>query len=293
MYGIRGERELNEIDLIHLAGYENSQPVRIGNAAYFQRQNDIFGYLLNVIHQYFEFFPGTLDETEEMWEIVRNITLTVSTHWELPDGGIWEIRSEKKHFVFSKIMCWVAMDRASKIAGLLHQSYYVETWKSIAADIKKDVYLNGWNESLQTFTQTYDNTDLDASLLLMAEYGFISAGDPKYQNTVRAVKKALFSNGFMKRYVVSDDFGQPSSSFTICTFWLIQALFRTGMKEEARTIFENLLSCSNHVGLFSEDLDYSTKRLLGNFPQAYSHLALINTAILFSEEKPVSKYIKP
>lgn len=293
MYSIRGERELKEFDLPHLAGYENSRPVRIGNAAYFQRQNDVLGYLLDVISQYYEFFAGTLDEIEEMWEIVRNIALTVSTHWELPDEGIWEIRYDKKNFVFSKIMSWVAMDRAMKIAKLLHQHYYFETWQSIASDIKKEVLKKGWNEDLQTFTQTYDNSDLDASLLLMSEYGFISAQDEQYKKTVMAVKNALFFNGFMKRYKISDDFGKPLSSFTICTFWLIRALFKTGMKEEAKAIFENLLSYGNHVGLFSEDIDIATKRLLGNFPQAYSHLALINTATLFSEEKFVSKYIKP
>ena len=152
---------------------------------------------------------------------------------------------------------------------------------------------NGWNTDLQTFTQTYSNSDLDASLLLMAEYGFIPASDIRYQKTVMAVKNALLYNGLVYRYINADDFGKPASSFTICTFWLIQALFRIGMKEEAKSIFENLLSYGNHLGLFSEDIDFTTKRLLGNFPQAYSHLALINTASLFSPEKFVPKYIRP
>jgi len=293
MYGIRGERELRETDLPNLSGYENSKPVRVGNSAYTQRQNDVFGYLLNVIYQYYEFLPRTLAEIEDMWEIVRNISRTVSTHWEKPDKGIWEIRYDEKHYVFSKVMSWVAMDRASKIACLLNKKYYAESWKGIANDIKEDVLKNGWKEDLQSFTQTYDNSNVDASLLLMAEYGFIDAHDIKYQKTVIAVKKALLNNGLMYRYINSDDFGKPSTSFTICTFWLIQALFRIGMKDEAKTIFENLLKCRNHVGLFSEGIDFSTKRLLGNFPQAYSHLALINTAILFSEEKYISKFIKP
>ncbi len=293
MYGIRGERDLTEIDLPHLAGYENSKPVRIGNAAFNQKQNDIFGYLLNVIYQYYEVFPGTLDEIEDMWEIVRNISLTVSTHWEKPDKSIWEFRNEEKHFVFSKVMSWVAMDRASKIAHLLNKTYYKETWRGIANDIKEDVLKNGWKNELQTFTQTYSNSELDASLLLMAEYGFISADDWKYQKTVNAIKSELFHNGLVYRYKNSDDFGTPSSSFTICTFWLIQALFRIGMKEDAKKIFENLLAYGNHLGLFSEDIDFTTKMLLGNFPQAYSHLALINTAILFSEEKFLPKFIKP
>ena len=130
-----------------------------------QRQNDVFGYLVNIIHQYYEFFPGTLDEIEDMWEIVRNISRTVSTHWEKPDKGIWEIRIDEKHYVFSKVMSWVAMDRAAKIASLLNKPYYAEAWRSIADDIKEDVFMNGWNEELQTFTQTYGNPDLDASLL--------------------------------------------------------------------------------------------------------------------------------
>jgi len=293
MYGIRGERELTEIDLPHLAGYENSKPVRIGNAAYHQSQNDVFGYVLNVIYQYYQYFPGTLDEIEDMWEIVRNIIRTVSTRWEKPDKGIWEIRKEEKHFVFSKIMCWVALDRASKIASLLKKTHYADTWLGVANDIKEDVLKQGWKEDLQTFTQTYDNSNLDASLLLIAEYGFLADDDEKYQKTVMAVKNALFHYGLMYRYNNPDDFGKPVSSFTICTFWLIQALFKIGMRNDAKSIFDNLLTYGNHVGLFSEDIDFSTKRLLGNFPQAYSHLALINTATLFSKERYISQFIKP
>lgn len=151
--------DLIETELHHLAGYENSKPVRIGNAAFSQRQNDVFGYLLSVISQYYEFFPGTLDEIEDMWEIVRNISRTVFTHWEKPDRGIWEIRKDEKHFVFSKVMSWVAMDRATKIATMLNKKYYAETWRGIADDIKDDVIKNGWNDELQTFTQTYGSTD--------------------------------------------------------------------------------------------------------------------------------------
>lgn len=293
MYGIRGERDLTEIDLPHLAGYENSKPVRIGNAAFYQKQNDVFGYLLNVIYQYYAFFPGTLDEIEDIWEIVRNISLSVSVQWEKPDKSIWEFRNEEKHFVFSKVMSWVSMDRAAKIAQLLNQTRYAELWRSIADDIKNDVLKNGWNDELQTFTQTYSNSELDASLLLMAEYGFIASSDIKYQKTVLAIKNSLFYNGLVYRYINPDDFGRPVSSFTICTFWLIQALFRIGLRDEAKSIFENLLACGNHLGLYSEDIDFSTKRLLGNFPQAYSHLALINTASMFSDPIFVPKYIKP
>lgn len=293
VYGIRGERELAESELPHLSGYENSRPVRIGNAAFSQKQNDVFGYLLNVIYPYYEFFPGTLNEIEDVWEIVRNIARTVASNWNRPDQGIWEIRNEEKHFVLSKVMSWVALDRASKIAGLLNRQDYEARWRCIADDIRDDVFKHGWNENLQSFTQTYGDPQVDASLLLLAEYGFIESGDIKFQKTVKAIKEALFHKGLMYRYLNNDDFGKPTSSFTICTFWLIQALYRIGETEEAKMIFENLLSCGNHVGLFSEDIDFDSKRLLGNFPQAYSHLALINTAMLFSEERRVSKFIKP
>ena len=293
MYGIRGERILHEEELSHLAGYENSKPVRIGNAAYFQKQNDVYGYLMNVIYQYYKFFPGTLDEIEVIWEVVRNIIRAIMAEWENPDKGIWEIRNSDKHFVFSKVMCWVTLDRGIKIAHLLNMKEYAKTWKKEADRIKKDVLENGWNEQMQSFTQTYHETDLDASLLLMEEYGFISGSDKRYRKTVQAIKKELFYKGLMYRYLNADDFGRLSSSFTICTFWLIRGLFVTGETEEAKEIFDRIMGYSNHLGLFSEDLDFETKRQLGNFPQAYSHLALINTATLFSEERHLSRFIRP
>ncbi len=293
MYGIRGERILHEEELTHLSGYENSRPVRIGNAAYYQKQNDVYGYLMNVIYQYYKFFPGTLDEIEDIWEVVRNIIRAVISDWEKPDNGIWEIRNSDKHFVFSKVMCWVTLDRGIKIAQLLNLKEYVKKWKKEADRIKKDILENGWNEQMQSFTQTYHETDLDASLLLMEEYGFISGNDVRYKKTVQAIKKELFYKGLMFRYLNADDFGRLSSSFTICTFWLIRGLYVTGEKEEALEIFDKILGYSNHLGLFSEDLDFETKRQLGNFPQAYSHLALINTATLFTDERHWSKFIRP
>ncbi|MBC8005714.1 MAG: glycoside hydrolase family 15 protein [Verrucomicrobia bacterium] len=293
MYGIKGEKALLEEELNHLSGFENSRPVRIGNAAYDQKQNDAFGYLMNVIYQYYKYFPGTLDEIEDMWEIVRNIIRTVIAEWEKPDKGIWEIRNFDSHFVFSKVMCWVTLDRGMKIAQLLNMPDYVKRWKKEAYRIKLDIFKNGWNEELQSFTQTYHNVDLDASLLLMEEYGFISASDERYKKTVQAIKNQLFYKGLMYRYINADDFGRLSSSFTICTFWLIRGLFVTGQKDEAFEIFNKIVGYSNPLGLFSEDLDFESKRQLGNFPQAYSHLALINTASLFSEERPISKFIRP
>jgi len=293
MYGIRGERLLKEEELTHLSGYKNSRPVRIGNDAYHQKQNDSFGYLMDVIYQYYHYFPGTLDDIEDMFEVVKNIVRTVSDDWEKPDKSIWEIRGEEKHFVFSKIMCWVAMDRASSIAEMLNKQYFVEKWREVADTIKNDVLTKGWNEEIQSFTQTYENSDLDSSLLLMEDYGFITPEDVRYRKTVEAVYLSLSYKGLMFRYNNSDDFGVPTSAFTICTFWMVRALFVIGRTEEARVLFDELISYSNSLGLFSEDLDFETKSQLGNFPQAYSHLALINTARLFSNEVEISRFIKP
>ncbi|MDD4697263.1 MAG: glycoside hydrolase family 15 protein [Fermentimonas sp.] len=293
MYGIRGERDLSEEILPHLSGYANSHPVRIGNAAYYQEQNDSIGYLLDVIYKYYLYFPGTLDEIEEIWEIIKNLVRAVLASWKNPDRSIWEYRTKKHHFVFSKVMSWVAVDRASLIAELLQRDYYAIEWRKEADIIKKEVHEKGWNEELQTFTQAYDNRDADSSLLLMYFYDFIDAGDERFVKTVKYIKENLFHEGLMYRYKAEDDFGVPTSSFTICTFWLIDALYMIGEKEEARELFENMISYSNHLGLYSEDLDFETKRQLGNFPQAYSHLAFINTAALFSEEKKLSKFIRP
>ena len=293
MYGIRGERVLTEYDLPHLAGYKNSKPVRVGNDAYHQMQNDSFGYLMDVIYQYYLYFPGTLDEIEDMFEVVKNIVRTVMEDWRKPDKGIWEIRGDEKHFVLSKVMCWVALDRAEKIAVMLQKGGYADKWRCEAELIKTDVFMQGWKEEIQSFSQTYCNTELDSSLLLMEVYGFIDATDPRYKQTVDAIYRKLMYKGLMFRYNNVDDFGIPSSAFTICTFWMVRALLVTGRQAEALNLFETLLSYSNHLGLFSEDLDFDTKSQLGNFPQAYSHLALINTAMLFGEEKRLSKFIRP
>lgn len=293
MYGIDGDRNLKEEVLSHLDGYADSKPVRVGNAAYSQRQNDSLGYLMDVIYNYYLHFPGTLDEMEEMWEIVKNVVKAVSAEWRKKDQSIWEFRNIEEHFVFSKVMCWVALDRAVTIASFLGKTDYEQKWHAEADRIKEDVMTRGWNEKIQSFTQTYDSDDVDSSLLLMEQYGFIEANDERYVKTVKRVKQELFYKGLMYRYKNSDDFGRPSSAFTICTFWLVRALYVIGEKKEAITIFDQLISYANHLKLFSEDLDFETKRQLGNFPQAYSHLALINTVFLLADEKSFSKFIRP
>lgn len=293
MYGIRGERILTEIELTHLSGHKNSKPVRVGNDAYSQKQNDSFGYLMDVIYQYYRYFPGTLDEIEDMFEVVKNITKTVMDNWQKPDKSIWEIRGEEKHFVFSKIMCWVAMDRAVSIAKLLYKDVFAIKWSEVADTIKFEVLTNGWKEEIQSFSQTYENNDLDSSLLLLETYGFISPMDERYRKTVEAIYSSLNYKGLMFRYLNVDDFGVPTTAFTICSFWMVRALFVIGRKEEAQKLFDEIISYSNNLGLLSEDLDFETKSQLGNFPQAYSHLALINTASLFADEVEVSRFIRP
>lgn len=283
MYGINREKKLTEESLEHLSGYENSAPVRIGNAAYMQKQNDIYGILMDVIYQQFENFETSLENSEALWTITRSIVRIVENNWQKPDKGIWEIRTEEKHFTFSKVLCWVAIDRAIKIANTIRMDKKVELWSKLADEIKDDILKNAWNEKRQAFTQFYGSDDMDAANLLMESYGFIDAKDEKFKKTVMATHEDLCVDGLMYRYKNKDDFGLPSSSFTICTFWQINALNAIGKRKLAKEMFEQLLSYSNHLGLFSEDIDFKTKRLLGNFPQAYSHLALIETAINLSK----------
>lgn len=291
MYGIDGQKTLTEYELTHLAGYEGSAPVRIGNAAYIQKQNDIYGILLDVIYQHFKIHDTSLVHSEELWTIVRNVVKIVERNWQLPDKGIWEIRNDDKHFTFSKVLCWTAIDRALRIAALLNQKKYIKEWLDLRKQIREDIMQNAWSENKQAFTQAYGTEDLDSSVLLMESYGFIEGTSPMYISTVEAIQKELEYNGLLFRYKNADDFGTPKSAFTICTFWLINALIKIGRKEEAQKKFDELLSYSNHLGLFSEDIDFESKRLLGNFPQAYSHLALIETAINLSQGEKTEEEI--
>lgn len=282
MYGINKEKKLTEQTLDHLSGYMGSKPVRIGNAAYSQRQNDIYGILMDVIHQQLITFNNDTENGEELWNITKGIVWVVEKHWQEPDKGIWEFRTEERHFTFSKVLCWTAIDRAIKVANILGKKSNALKWEPLAEEIKNDILQNAWNENVQAFTQSYGSPDLDTSVLLMENYGFIDAMDPRYVATVHAIERDLSNDGLLYRYKNKDDFGLPSSSFTICTFWFINSLYKIGEAKKAKKLFRQLLTYSNHLGLFSEDIDFETKRLLGNFPQAYSHLALIETAINLS-----------
>ena len=292
MYGINKEKKLTEMTLDHLEGYKGSSPVRIGNAAYKQKQNDIYGILMDVIYEQLVKFDNDIENGEELWSITKGIVWIVEKHWKEADKGIWEFRGEDRHFTFSKVLCWVAIDRALKVAKIFGKKRKIEKWSTLEKEIKADIHDNAWNPDVGAFVQSYGSYHLDASVLLMEPYGFIAAKDPKYVSTVKAIEKELSNDGLLYRYKNEDDFGLPSSSFTICTFWFINALFKIGEEEKALAQFEQLLSYSNHLGLFSEDIDFKTKRLLGNFPQAYSHLALIECAINFSRKKGEQKMLE-
>ena len=282
MYGINGEKILTERKLDHLSGFMDSKPVRVGNAAYFQKQNDIYGILMDAIHFQILKFQDDNYKHEQLWSIVKSIVWSVNKNWKNADKGIWEFRNKDMHFTFSKLLCWVAVDRAIKISELIQRGEKAKKWESLRDEIHDDIIKNAWSENKQAFTQSYGSHDLDSSVLLMESYGFIEASDSKFIKTVKSIEKELMFEGLLFRYKNKDDFGEPKSSFTVCTFWFIDSLYKIGEKKKAKKMFDELLSYSNHLGLFSEDIDFKSKELLGNFPQAYSHLALIETAFNFN-----------
>ena len=226
MYGINGEEVLTEKILDHFSGYENSKPVRIGNAAYSQKQNDIYGILMDAIHAEMKEFPSDFERSEEIWSIVKGIVWVVKNNWQKADKGIWEFRSEDQHFTFSKVLCWVAIDRAIKIANILEKRETALKWVPIKEAIKEDIENYAWNDEVQAYTQSYGSKYLDASVLLIEQYGFISAVEERFKKTVKAIEKELAHNGLLYRYKNQDDFGLPSSSFTVCTFWFINSLIK-------------------------------------------------------------------
>lgn len=283
LYRINPRRPLEERQLPWLSGYENSKPVRVGNAAIKQKQNDIYGVLMDAIYQSLQLFSSSIDNKEDLWTVVRTLARHVYYNWRKLDSGIWEYRTERKHFTFSKILCWVAMDRAARIALFFKKQSDAMSYMQLCDRIKRDILKKGRHPESGALTQFYGGRSMDAANLLAGHYGFLSADDPVYVSTVQETYKQLCVDGLMYRYRNPDDFGIPKSSFTVCTFWMIKSLYRIGQKETAVKLFENLLACSNHLGLFSEDMDFKTKRLLGNFPQGYSHLALIDTALTLSD----------
>ncbi len=285
MYGINGEENLEERTLDHLSGYEGSLPVRIGNAAYKQQQNDVYGQLIETIYTSFVVdFRHDLLLNEEIWTMVRSLAKMVEAIWREPDCGIWERRGPMQHFVHSKLMSWVAMDRAAKIAQFIGKTQYVPKYLKVAGEIKEDILKNGWNDELKSFVMYYGSKELDASNLLMLHYGFLDKNDSRMIDTVRNTHKELSKDGFVLRYKAADEFGVPQNAFIVCTFWMINALYLTGQEQQAREMLEKVMSCANRFGLFSEDVETDTGRLTGNFPQGYSHLAFIQTIFLLETQ---------
>ncbi len=282
LYPIDHRGRVAERELPWLEGYEKSKPVRIGNAAVEQKQNDIYGVLLDAIYDSLMIFHHSMNGKEDIWTVVRTLARHVRNNWKKLDSSIWEFRTEEKHFTFSKILCWVAMDRAARIAHFFHKKNDAASFVKTRDAIKRDILAKGCDPANGTLTQFYGGTSMDAANLLAEQYGFLSYKDPIYINTVLQAFKELCRDGLMYRYKTSDDFGVPESSFTVCTFWMIKSLYLIGRQKQAVEMFERVLQYSNHVGLFSEDMDFSSKRLLGNFPQGYSHIALIDTALTIS-----------
>jgi alpha,alpha-trehalase len=283
MYGIRGERDLTERILMHLSGYSDTRPVRIGNGAASQKQLDVFGEVLDCIHFYrrqgcFELYGETLDGT--LWMMMRTLVEHVCSHWHETDSGIWEVRGGLRHFVYSKVMCWVALDRGIRAAQELKLEADLPRWCAVRDQIRADILSHGYNTSLGAFTQAYDDDALDASNLLLPLVGFIPPDDPRMRSTVdRIIEHLTDENGFVYRYLSDDGIEGSEGTFAMCTFWLVDNLSMQGRLDEARSLFERLLSYAGRLGLFSEEIDTQDRTALGNYPQAFTHIALINSAI--------------
>ena len=285
MYGVKGERWLDEREIPWLSGYENSKPVRVGNAASNQFQLDVFGEVLFALH---ESHLAGLETAEPDWRLQVQLMRFLESNWDQPDEGIWEVRGGRKQFTHSKMMAWVAFDRAIKLAQACNCAAgdHIERWAKIRDQIHQQVCERGYNSSKKAFTQFYGSDALDASLLMMPRVGFLPASDPRVRGTIEAIERELMQDGFVLRYRVDEENvdGLPGreGAFVPCSFWLANALYLIGRKADAKKMFERLLTLQNDLGLLSEEYDPIAKRQLGNFPQAFTHLALVNSARIIS-----------
>jgi GH15 family glucan-1,4-alpha-glucosidase len=279
MYTLAGDSELKEEILTHLKGYENTRPVRIGNAAYRQSQLDIYGELLDSVYLYNKYgAPISYD----LWRNLVRLLDYVCDNWRRPDEGIWEVRAEPRHFVYSKLMCWVALDRGLRLASKRSFPANYERWLKNRDEIYFEIMEQGWSKSCKAFVQYYGSDRMDASLLLMPLVFFVSPSDPRMIQTMERIQQRLSMDSLVHRYSLSDDdpvdgISGREGAFSICSFWLVEALTRAGRVEEARLMFEKMLGYANHVGLFAEEIGHCGEAL-GNFPQAFTHLGLISAA---------------
>jgi len=286
MYGIAGERRLPEFEVDWLPGYENSAPVRIGNNAVGQLQLDVYGEVMNALHLA---RVGGLQADDTAWSIQCAMLDHLEKIWTAPDEGIWETRGGRQHFTFSKVMAWVAFERAVKSAEKFDLPGPLDHWRTVRDTIHETICARSFNPQLNSFTQIYDGTELDASLLLMPLVGFLPASDPRIAGTVAAIERDLMCEGFVMRYRTTEfNDGLPpgEGTFLACSFWMVDNLILQGRRQEAREMFERLLGLCNDVGLLAEEYDPRARRQLGNFPQAFSHLALINTALNLHNHGP-------
>jgi len=283
LYDLATEKRLDEREVEGLGGYRGMGPVRVGNQAYEQVQNDVYGSVVLALTQLFFderlLHPGAPELFEQCEQLGRR-ALEV---WDKPDAGLWELRTRARVHTFSAVMCWAACSRLARIAERLRLGGRSRAWREHADRIHAEICARAWSEERGSFVESFDGEELDASLLLLHERGFLAADDPRFAGTVAAVEAELKIGDFVFRYRAPDDFGEPETAFVICTFWYINALAALGRKAEARELFESMLACRNHLGLLSEDVHPETGELWGNFPQAYSMVGLINAALVLSE----------
>ena len=285
MFGVGGEHDLSERTLPHLPGYRGSAPVRVGNAAWDQRQLDVYGEVLDAAATY----DGRFDPPDQVSRrFLAAAADAAAARWREEDESIWEFRGGRRQFLYSKLMCWVALDRAIAMAQSLEALDRVEAWRDTRAEIREEIETRGWSEAARSFTQTLDTDDLDASALMIPIVGFLPPDDPHVLSTIDAVVAGLSDErGLLYRYRTDDGMEGEEGTFLLCTFWLAQAQAMAGRLDDARTTFERAMAYRNDVGLLAEEVDPVSGALLGNFPQAFSHIGLINaaTAIRDAEDR--------
>ena len=289
MYGPAGERRLTELQLDWLGGYEGSTPVRIGNGASEQLQLDVYGEVLDLLYQARR--RGLIAD-DSAWALVRHLLASLERRWREPDEGIWEVRGPRRQFTHSKVMAWVAFDRGVRLIEELGRTGPDNDWRHVRDEIKAEVLERGFDEELGSFVQFYGSKQVDASLLTIPLYGFLSADDPRVRGTLEAIRRELLVDGFVQRYRHDvnaepvDGLPPGEGAFFLCSFWFVDNLIMLGEVDEAREMFERLLSLRNELGLLSEEYEPKLRRLVGNFPQAFSHIGLVNTALRLDAALP-------